>query len=435
LWCDGGVGEWIEIELEEQTRQRRTALEPATPKSPRQTPHGAGRDRRLVAVGAGVVVVLGIGWAVARSDGDLSTDVPTTAASVAASTPGSSPSSELVGTESTLLEPTASTRPRATTTTGPPVIVAELGGPMLPSPSGLRIVGLSFEGNVVDIDFDTGRIVTTDVPGSSSGTPATIVAGDDWAYFQRWDMNATFVVHAGEPPVEITSSSEQTGAAFRGPDPDTLWLPEIDQQSGTFDALSLVGLDGVALGRSIELDGWWPIQADLKGGVIVQAGGGLYTVSEIGARLVADGELIGVGLNHLLVRDCDEVMRCGLFVVDRATLERRQVPVIDASGLYPFYAWSGSDLAGVSPDGTAAVLIGLGETPFGAAGAALLGLDTGVYRTLTRVTETLSVAWSDDSRYVVYNDSNTLQLYDRLTGRSAKFGDDIPQLMNFIQRP
>ncbi len=421
------MGEWIEIELvEEPTRQRHVALEPAVPKPPRRPPLD-GRKRRRLGIGAGVAVVVGIVWVVAQSGGDLSTGAPPATLD---ESPDTVP--EQLAVDTTRPAPTT-TRPRAPTTTRPPLLVEELGGPMLPTPSGIELVGLTAQGDLLDINLDTGEMLTTDLPGGASGALATILASDSWTFIQRWDVNVSTLVPRGEPPAEVAPPPEMASGVFRGPDPDTMWLPEYDPSSGAIEGLSLIGLDGQPLERSIDMHGWWPMQSDLAGGVIVQAGGGIYVVSEGGARRVADGELAGVGANHFLVRSCDEALSCGLFVVDRQTGERRQVPVIEVDGLAQFYGWAGTDSASVSPDGTAAVLFGLdGDSST----AALLGTDTGVYRTLSRMGGgSVSIAWSDDSRYVAFVDARRFQVYDRTTGETIDFGDQIPLVGSFASRP
>jgi hypothetical protein len=422
------VGEWIEIELvEEPTRQRRVAAEPIPPKPPRQPSPLEGRNRRRVAIGAGVALAVGIVWAVAQSGGDLETSTPS---STLEESPDSSPAPLSVDTTR---PPASTTRPRPTTTTGPPLVVAELGGPMLPTPTGIQLVGLTAQGDLLDIDLDTGQMTTTDIPGGAAGGMATILAGESWTYVQRWDVNVSFVVPRGQLPVDTAPPPELAGGAYRGPEPDTVWVPEYEPTTGAIQGLNLFRLDGEPLGRSIDMHGWYPMQSDLAGGVIVQAGGGVYTVSEAGARRVSDGELVGVGANHFLVRSCDEVLSCGLFVVDRLSGERRQVPVIQVDGLAQYYGWTGTDSASVSPDGTLAVLFGLdGDS----ADASLLGTDTGVYRSISRMTGgSLSIAWSDDSRYVAFINARRFQVYDRITGETADFGDTVPLVSNFSSRP
>ena len=426
------MGEWIEIELDEEpTRQRRVALEPTEPKPPRNSPRRkpglGGGNRRRVGIGVGVAVAAAIVWAAAQSGGgDLSTSTPP---STQEESSESSP--EQLAVETTQPRP-STTRPRVTTTTGPPLVVEQFGGPMLPTASGLQLVGLTRQGDLLDIDLDTGEMTTTDVPGGSSGAPATIVASENWTYVQRWDVSSFFIVPRGEPPADLTSRPNMFNGVFRGPEPDTLWELQNDPMTGRVEGMNLVNLEGQELGRTIDLQGWWPMQSDLTGGVVVQAGGGVYVVSEVGARRVADGELAGVGVNHFLVRDCDEALVCGLFVVDRQSGERRQVPVILVDGLTQYWGWTGTDSASVSPDGTVAILFGLDGD---GQDASLLGTDTGVYRPLTRATDMFSVAWSDDSRYVVYTDSSALEVYDRDTGEEVSFADAVPAMVNFASRP
>lgn len=422
------MGEWIEIELvEERSRQRHVALEPAVPKPPR-TPRPGDRKRRRVGIGVGVAVAIGVVWVVAQSGGgDLSTSAPPATLD---ETPDSVP--EELAVDTTQPAPT-STRPRTTTTTRPPLVVEALGGPMLPTPSGFELVGLTAQGDLLDINLDTGEMLTTDIPGGSSDALATILAGQSWTFIQRWDVNQSIIVPRGEPPSDVAPPPEMASGVFRGPDPDTVWLPEYDTMTGSIEGLNLIGLDGQPLGRSIDMHGWWPMQSDLAGGVMVQAGGGVYVVSETGARRVADGDLAGVGANHFLVRSCDEALVCGLFLVDRQTGERRQVPVIEVDGTAQFYGWTGTDSASVSPDGTAAVLFGLDQD---SSAASLLGTDTGVYRTLSRMGGgNVSVAWSDDSRYVAFVEARRFQVYDRSTGDTIDFGDVIPLVGSFASRP
>ena len=426
------MGEWIEIELDEEpTRQRRVAFEPTAPKPPRHSPRRApglgGGNRRRVGIGVGVAVVAAIVWAAAQSGGgDLSTSAPP---STQEESSESAP--EQLAVEKTQPRP-STTRPRATTTTGPPLVVEQLGGPMLPAPSGLRLVGLTARGDLFDIDLDTGEMTTTDVSGVSGGQ-ATIIAGEDWTYVQRWDVNSSFLVERGQLPVDVTSTPDMSNGVFRGPEPGPLWTLRSDQMTGRIEGMELVSLDGAALGRTIDLQGWWPMQSDLAGGVLVQAGGGVYTVSEAGARRVADGEIAGAGLNHLLVRECDDALACGLFVVDRQSGERRQVPDVRVDGLTQYWGWSGTDAASVSPDGTAAILFGLDG---GRPNAALLATDSGVSVELTSMNNgAWSVAWSDDSRFVAYTDISRLKVFDRSTGETIDFGDDFPPIASFASRP
>jgi hypothetical protein len=422
------VGEWIEIELvEEPDRQRRVALERAVPKPPRHPPRLEGRNRRLVGIGAAAAVVIGIGWAVSRAGGDVSTGAPS-----ATLDDESANSAEQRAVDTTQPAP-STTRPRTTTTTGPPVVVEEFGGPLLPAPTGIALVGFTTDGDLLDIDLDTGQMTTTDLRGSSGNAQATIVAGADWTYVQPWDGNSSFVVPRGQTPVDVASNAPfYGGGVFRGPDPNTMWTIQIDPSSGSVGGLDLVGLDGESLGRSIDLGGgWWPTHSDLAGGLIMQAGGGVYIVSEVGARRIAAGEFVGAGVNHLLVRACDEVLACGLFVVDRVSGEQRQVPGIEAGAVAQFYGWTGTESAAVSPDGTAAISFGLDESE---QVLSLVSTDTGEHRPLTRVTESLSVAWSDDSRFVVVNHDRTLVAYDRDTGSEVSL-DIVPPLFNFVARP
>ena len=378
-------------------------------------------------IGAGVVVAVGVVWVVAQSGGDLSTGAPP-----ATLDESSDSAPEQLVVDTTEPAPTT-TRQRPTTTTRPPLVAEALGGPMLPTPSGFELVGLTAQGDLLDINLDTGEMLTTDIPGGSSGALATIFAGESWTFIQRWDVNVAIIVPRGEPPSDVAPPPELASGAFRGPDPDTVWLPEYDTFTGAIEGLNLIGLDGQPLGRSIDMRGWWPMQSDLAGGVIVQAGGGIYVISEAGARRVTDGELAGVGLNHFLVRSCDEALLCGLFVVDRQSGERRQVPVIEVDGSAQFYGWTGTDSASVSPDGTAAVLFGLDDDT---SAASLLGTDTGVYRTLSRMGGgSVSIAWSDDSRYVAFVDARRFQVYDRSTGDTFDFGDQIPLVGSFAPRP
>ena len=277
------MGEWIEIELvEEPTRQRRVAAEPTAPKPPRQPSPLGGRNRRRAAIGAGVALAVGIVWAVAQSGGDLETSAPPSTLDESAD---SSPAELSVDT--TRPAP-STTRPRTTTTTRPPMVVEELGGPMLPTPTGIQLVGLTAQGDLLDIDLDTGEMTTTDIPGGAAGGMATILAGENWTFVQRWDVNVSFVVPRGEPPVDIAPPPELAGGAYRGPEPDTVWVPEYEPSTGAIQGLNLFRLDGEPLGRSIDMHGWYPMQSDLAGGVVVQAGGGVYSVSEAGARRVSD---------------------------------------------------------------------------------------------------------------------------------------------------
>jgi hypothetical protein len=422
----GAVGEWIEIELDEEPTKRRRLPIAADAKPPRQ-PGGRldWRQRRALAITAGAVVVAGVGWAVSRSDDDGTSAAQTTVAPASTAPPGVT----LADVDTTAADPPPTTRPRPTTPPGPPVVVAAGSGPMLPSPTGLELVALTTRGDLLDIDVDSGTLVTTDIPGGGSGAPAFIVADTDVTFVQRWDVSTVVVVPRGMEPSEVSDSAELVGGAYPGPEPGTRWAQTYEPRSGALTALELVRFEGEPLGRRIEVAGWWPLQSDMRGGVLVQRGGAVYSVNDTGSRLLAPGDLVGAGDNHLVVRTCDATMACTLSVVDWATLEQRPVPDSGVAARAT-NGGEGTSTATVAPDGTAMVVVGLeGDfTP------SLLDLNTGEHVSLSSVPSTLSVAWSDDSRYALFTRNTALWAYDRQTGAAVPL-EGVPPIVNFVSRP
>ena len=202
-------GEWVSGSRSNWSKNRPGSAA-SRPNRPHRS-HRANRHRSRVATAAVPrsapvsALAVGIVWAVAQSGGDLETRAPS---STLEESPDSSPAELSVDTTRPRAVDDAAARP--TTTTGPPMVVEELGGPMLPTPTGIQLVGLTSQGDLLDIDLDTGQMTTTDIPGGAAGGMATILAGENWTYVQRWDVNVSFVVPRGQPPVD-TAPTARTG--------------------------------------------------------------------------------------------------------------------------------------------------------------------------------------------------------------------------------
>jgi hypothetical protein len=465
VWFDGQVDGPVEIELEGDDEGRRgrrrgerrvghrdhdrRAVEDAA----EAAGEGSGapvlvdlRSSRVVAVAAAACVLLIVAFALGRAAGSESSppatqpdptadDLADEAPDTAATAPDDDPSLETLpvpgasdGNDATASDE-AGSEPAATsaepTDTLPPVRITELGGPLLPVPTGLVVVGLTIAGDLIEIDLDSGAVRSTTLENVRSfGNPPFVTALRDATIVGAPPGGPNEVIlvvplgGVGSPaPSEVISD---WGRIPRGPAPNEIWTPVPDdgpyfrRQYARFDLST-----GEQVGDVLELALQSILSSDGHDGLVVQTFGGVYEVFDQAPQRVSTGQLVATGVSHFVVIECDERLDCDNVRIDRQTGERTSV-VFDDRAVAGF-----SGPARVAPDGS--VMVGFepwrvdAETPW-----VLTDLSTGESVLLPNaspggwgVDSNSSLVWTDDSRFLVHLDGGRLAAYDRDSGDST----------------
>ena len=278
---------------------------------------------------------------------------------------------------------------------------------------------------VVELDLAEQTLTRQDV-GRSFESEAMFV-GEDWVALLSPGGGTTRLLRDGNPPqwVELGEPWEllwQEGT-------DRFWRPgyEFESFNGptSYDEYDITG---EPTGLTLELPiGTWVQQTDPKGGLIVEATGKHYTISESGVSLIGAGEMIGLSADIAVFRDCDEQLRCGLFVTDRQTGAVRELqfdPLRDElMPIEPMYGWGPPGHGRIiSPDGTmVAVMLPSHEAPL----LGLIDLTSGAVVELGETWWMPAVVWSPDGRFAFFLDGRqgtggsglrSLNVYDRESG-------------------
>ena len=440
---DGQEPGRIEVELTSHgpaTHRTDRAAEAATGDAPGPgglvTPGVLGTERRrLVAVGSAVAVLaLAVGVLVGRSGsgGQESAGDPARPPSAATST--TRPNRDTLPAAPSLPAP-STTRPERTTTTMTtttidPELVVEGSitvNPVL-TPEKAELIALTRQGAVVRIDVITGATRTTH-PVSFGAS--FVAAGDGWILMpdDRGGL-VTIADDGSRSPVDLGGWWPPLTADGGG-----FWRAEFDEPSGRPSRLVRMTLDGSDAGEVIELDGHHPQFIDPRGGVVVQAPGGYFVLTPHARTRVTVGQLHALGRRRALVRECDERLECGFFVVDRdsgareplhldAELERQ----LEAAG----FGWWGFGTP-LSPDEDALVVTTFDD----AAGPdiGVLELSTGSYTALGGFENEPQATWGPGGRYLYWLDAGRIMVFDRSTGASVLFSDDLDTVTALTVRP
>lgn len=406
----------------------------------------AGPQRRIVAVGAAAGAVgLALGWLLGGTTGPFdgsAAETPATSDEIGAVTPEATGDSTAESTgdatsdSDDALEPIDTVRPtttaRRTTTTStlaPPattevVLDAALAG------ADFRIVGIVDNTATAEIDVAAGTM-TTQKWGVGALDPYGSVVGDGW-------------VAAGNPSngqMRVVTSDGVISNAGIGDPWSLLWIEGTElfwrgedgpPWQGGFNVYEQVDLSGEATGPTIEGRGMWPSGVDPAGGIVTTDQGKTYSLREEGVDFIGEGQPLAVSADHAVLRTCDEQLVCGVFVVDRATGERRQVPV-DGDRVPGGQFGLGSIPGEITSDGGAASFFAPTERDVQ---VVVLDLVTGELRELAPMFgPPVGLAWSPDGRFGVFLDTSTPSLYDRETGEVRALGRDLGRWNSVDVRP
>lgn len=395
-------------------------------------PGWLGTERgRLLGVGAGAALVaLVVGVLVGRiGSGGVESSEPAATTAAATTTTTMPGNSDTLPRAPDVLSPTT-TRPDRTTTTTTVSVDGWTEGSIAIDPDfdrePVEIVALVGQGLLVRIDATTGATLSTQTSARFgqplvSATDGWVLVPDDRGGFESVgdDGSRTAIDLGGWWPA-LTSGA-------------TAWRAEFGEP-GQLTRLVQVSFDGTETGDVIDVDGFYPVATDPLGGVIVQASGGYYIVAPDSRERLTTGMLHAIGERTALVHECDDQLECGYFVIDRSSGAREPID-IDAQELENlqfggFGWWSlGSPL---SPTEDALVVV-----TFGAQGPAMgvLDLTSGSYTELRRFENEPQAAWSPSGRYLYWVDGGSIMAFDRSTGESVPFSDDVDRVVAIGARP
>lgn len=307
-----------------------------------------------------------------------------------------------------------------------PVAVTNLGHSLLGISAPWELFGRG-PSSVVRIQFATGRITRTAVPGLGTGSGVTFVVGADRAIVWPLDLVPGFVVPDGRAAQEISQLQDNGGAIVAGPDLNHVWTQTPGEQN-----IRLSTLDGKPTGVSIRVPAEFGVLAsDGDGYIAVQGVGGVYDARPDGLQRVTGGQPLAIGRTRWLAIECDDQARCATVVIDRSTGERRTL----GSGTQ----FAGPQLGAISADGSKAALLVGGFGNSTKVTVHVLDLNSGADHrlpiTVSEYQDFGSFVWSPDSRWLFVCDAHArLAAVDAGNLRVHKLGVAVPEVSQLAIR-
>lgn len=383
--------------------------------APVATGHGPpDRDeRRTVAIAIVVgLVALGLGWMLGRSAADAPSlpelDVAETAAAVVTEEPIASV--DAVSTPTTTLEAAASTSaPAADNPTAAAIVVEQVVIADAIAGQPLEVVVYGNGNRLLRLDLTNGQLTSQMVDRQPFGRPRLVVA-DDWAMLPTADPASPTILVQSDG--DITTIDFSPNWLVLGPaDGETVWLLAPDLLAGNPGSVKRVTELGTPV-SGIELPGP-PSRIDPRGGFIVEASGGAYSVTEQATIRITPGKLIAVGPALAVAEECDELLVCTVVVIDRDTDERGRIEQAPDGSRPPSLGAIGS--RSVSPDGTIAMVWVMDPTDrsSGQPTIGTLDLATGEVVEVGPAQSIDQAVWTPDSRFLLYISGGKLVAYDR----------------------
>ena len=440
----------VEIELTTHvpvaTRGRRRSASPRTDepddteaRRPRQPPlqwlaseHG---HLAVTAVGVGVVALL-LGWMLGRAGGGDGIAAPAGTSTTTTTTVSRVPSGGPFVSLETLPEasfptitPSGPSTPRPTSTVPESTLeLVEIDDRLDGLP--LTLVGFDANGRMIELDLEHANLRRRPDAGRYSIDQSLLAVGDDWVVVPNQNNGRTTVIHDDGTTEGLNVDGWQL-LWVEGT--DRFWRTDTSNSWGTPTRLTEIDVSGDPTGAAIELPGTaWPFVADPNGGLIIATSGRIYRVTPDAVELIGNGDLLGVSGDVAVLRGCDEQLRCGVSVVDRATGAIRSLPrdaSLDPNMVFDStYNWGNNRTSPISPDGRwcGVTAPGPGPPTFG-----LLDLETGAFTRLSTDTYPLSVVWSPDSRFAFYLDSGVLHARDTMADESFPVSDGMARWAGF----
>jgi len=285
-----------------------------------------------------------------------------------------------------------------------------------------QLVALGRDGALDVIDTSTGAMQSIDT-GVSAGD-LTLTLGAHGVLLTSYDRSDATLVRVGEPPTRVGLD----GGVARVIDgsgvdefilvPNT-WSPESPEvfRLGA-DALPV----GVSTGALVEFDPWQIQYLQTTGQMIVNDTGGVYIVGDnLGATRVSTGDLVLLGPNHFVVRECEGRLACMYVRVDQAT---GQWDIVDLGALDQYRQWGDPSSWSLSPDGTGVSYFDWqngGPLP----ARRLVDLTTGTNVQVESADQyNVESGWAADSSGMFVVADRTIVFYDRATGEQVPVAPD-----------
>ncbi len=206
------------------------------------------------------------------------------------------------------------------------------------------------ERRLLEIDLSTGAV--TQRGDQLPSVASSLIAGPGWVASVHDGSGLVLVDADGGSRTEVTRGN--TWNMLVDVENETFWLGDdvFSPESVNYDE---VDLDGEPTGRSVTLPtpGW---SVALEGGAFVASVlGTTYRIDPDGHVPLAEGELIAISAQVLVVRACDDDLQCGVRVIDRATGEARWLPPgpgqAERTYLPLHWYFGGRREGSISPDG------------------------------------------------------------------------------------
>ncbi len=438
--------EWIEVELSPTDGFGTPApASSVTTASDDLGPSSWASGRGVVVPLVVGLVALGAGWVIGRAGGGSPTPAPNVGPVIEAADPVGA--IQPVPTTATTSAPTSAPDNGPFVTPDPTAVgtveavvdvVSEHQVVVAPDLRGqpIEIVAYGNGRQLFRLDLATSRLVTRDVASQPFGR-ARLLVGPTWSLLPSSEagLDSTLVWDDGRRiDVDVGPASQVIGVA----DADSLWTM-FEPVSTTGIVVHRRGIDGRPrdeIGVVPSVPNW----VDPAGGVVVELPGGTFGVrpqptveTDAGdARVIepvvtpiTEGRLLALGVDLAVAEECDALLVCSTYVIDRASAERRTLDVDGGSGGLVPYAFAGA--ATVAPGGGAAVveLLEASERTSAQRSLGVVDLTTGVVTEIGPTQDVGQTAWTPDGRFVLFIRGGRIAAYDTESDVTVVATDDL----------
>lgn len=288
----------------------------------------------------------------------------------------------------------------------------------------IQLVAVTSRGVLHVIDLPAGVVQSFDT--DRSGINSVIELGPHGVVLGAYDRNDVSLFRVGEPPISVEIGQDGTNQIINEPGTDDFILVPNQWNPVSPEVLRLTAdgvLTNVVGGPLVEFNPWELQFLDATGELIVNDTGGVYTVGVTGAATrVSTGDLVIVGANHYIVRECTETLECSYVRVDQTTGERVPVKLDAFDQLREYVDIQSSSL---SPDGTALTYFRWSPDDQGRPSRRLSDLATGVEIEVSSSDQYGSApAWAADSSGLFVVAGGSLSFFDRATGELIPIAPD-----------
>jgi hypothetical protein len=295
-----------------------------------------------------------------------------------------------------------------------------------------ELVAVGRDGTLYSISIPSGEVHSINTKESTTDTE--LVLGVESILFMIRSTGSSTLAHVDRPLLPLGPDMAISLVLPRPGVDEFLVVP--DTAFGSTAAPYVLSADGtqaeVAAGPFAAAPSW-AMRMLPNGETVVSDTGGVYVIADGGeARRISVGDLVAVGPNHYLLRECDEMRTCGFVRVDAATDERSAVVFEPAT---PYV-----EQAVVSPDGAAMMYVEYGdEGPV----RSIVELDNGESVELeisdrygTYGANGTTSTWAPDSSGVFAIDEGGIVFCDRVTCEPiASTSDELDDIVAVAVRP